>query len=283
VALDPSAVELIDRTFLNLLTLATHAPEGTAGDAALDLPADAEAVLLVEFERDNARAARGVVGDAVRAVRTVAADVATALTPAEERQLWTLRHATSPILASLPPDRRSLQIVEDGCVPLPRLGEYIQAIRQSAQANGITVVVFGHAGDGNVHVNAIPELARSDWQGRVRSLYEEVNDAAIRLGGTVSGEHGDGRLRAPLLEKLYGPEIVGLFHKVKAAFDPDGIFNPGVKLASPGEAITRLKLGPDAALIPDDIASALREIERTGGYARSRLEIAEGQVPPSDA
>jgi FAD/FMN-containing dehydrogenase len=277
VALDPSAVELIDRTFLNLLTLASHTPEGTPGDAGLHIPPDAEAVLLVEFERDHARAARGVVGDAVRAVRTVAADVATALTPAEERQLWALRHATSPILASLPSDRRSLQVIEDGCVPLPRIGEYIEAIRQSAQANGITVVIFGHAGDGNVHVNAVPELARLDWQDRVRRLYAEVNDAAIHLGGTVSGEHGDGRLRAPLLEKLYGGEIVELFHKTKAAFDPDGIFNPGVKLALPGEPITGLKLGPDAAPIPDDIAAALREIERTGGYARSRLEIAEWQ------
>jgi hypothetical protein len=101
-----------------------------------------------------------------------------------------------------------------------------------------------------------------------------VNAAAIRLGGTVSGEHGDGRLRAPLLEALYGPELLDLFRRVKAAFDPDGIFNPGVKLASPGPPIADLKLGPDAAPIPDDIALALRDIERTGGYARSRLEIA---------
>jgi hypothetical protein len=172
-----------------------------------------------------------------------------------------------------------MQVIEDGCVPLPRLGEYIHAIRRAAAAHGITVVIFGHAGDGNVHVNAIPELGRADWPQRIRSLYTDVNAAAIRLGGTVSGEHGDGRLRAPLLEALYGPELVDLFLRVKAAFDPDGIFNPGVKLAAAGPPIADLKLGPGAAPIPDDIALALRDIERTGGYARSRLEIASASVP----
>jgi FAD/FMN-containing dehydrogenase len=272
VALEPSAVELLDRTFLDLVAAD---PRG----ADLHLPDGAEAVLLLEFERDDAATARSVVEDAVRAVRDMAIAVVPALSAIEERQLWSLRHAASPILAGLPPDRRSMQVIEDGCVPLPRLGEYIHAIRRAAAAHGITVVIFGHAGDGNVHVNAIPELGRADWPQRIRSLYTDVNAAAIRLGGTVSGEHGDGRLRAPLLEALYGPELVDLFLRVKAAFDPDGIFNPGVKLAAAGPPIADLKLGPGAAPIPDDIALALRDIERTGGYARSRLEIAGAGVP----
>lgn len=267
VALDPSAVELLDRTFLELVAAD---PRG----ADLQLPDGAEAVLLLEFERDDAGEAREIVQDAARAVRDMAVGIVPALSHIEERRLWSLRHAASPILAGLPPERRSMQIIEDGCVALPRLGEYIRAIRRAAVVNGITVVIFGHAGDGNVHVNAIPELDRADWPERIRSLYTDVNEAAIRLGGTVSGEHGDGRLRAPLLEALYGPDLVELFRRVKTAFDPDGIFNPGVKLATAGAPIADLKLGPDAAPIPDDIALALREIERTGGYARSRLEIA---------
>jgi FAD/FMN-containing dehydrogenase len=268
VALEPSAVELLDRTFLDLIALAGR------GSDRPDLPPDTEAVLLVEFERQNPDQARGVVGDAVRAVKDLATDIATALSPEEEQRLWALRHAASPILANLPPDRRSLQVVEDGCVPLARLGEYVRTIREAARREGITAVIFGHAGDGNIHVNALPELARPDWPARVRRLYDDVNRSAIRLGGTVSGEHGDGRLRAPLLEALYGPEIVALFRRLKTAFDPDGIFNPGVKLDAGGPAISSLKLGPDAAEIPADIAERLREIERTGGYARSRMDIA---------
>ncbi len=292
VALEPSAVELLDKTFLDLVGSATRPPLGAEAEPAANesnraasdrrgqlagIPAGTEALLLVEFERDNTAAARGVAGDAVRATKALATDIATALTAAEEKELWGLRHAASPILASLPPDRRSLQIIEDGCVPLPRLGAYVRAIREAAARQEITVVIFGHAGDGNVHVNALPELARPDWPERVSGLYEEVNAAAIRLGGTISGEHGDGRLRAPLLEALYGSEILDLFHGVKTAFDPQGILNPGVKLGPGDPALAGLKIGPDAAVIPEDIALALRDIERTGGYARSRMEIAGTQ------
>jgi FAD/FMN-containing dehydrogenase len=268
VALEPTAVELLDRTFLELIELA-----GRGADRP-DLPEGTDAVLLVEFERESAEQARGVVGDAVRAMKGLATDILTALTPEEEHRLWALRHAASPILASLPADRRSLQVIEDGCVPLPQLGEYVRIIREAARRAEITVVIFGHAGDGNIHVNAVPDVTTPDWGARVERLYLEVNAAVIRLGGTVSGEHGDGRLRAPLLEAQYGSEIVGLFRKVKTAFDPDGIFNPGVKLDAGAPAISSLKLGLGAAEIPEDIAHSLREIERTGGYARSRSEIA---------
>ncbi len=268
VALDPSAVELLDRTFLELVDESGASAVRRLGGSV------AEATLLVEFERETETAARGAVGDAVRAVGDLATEVETALTPEEEHRLWALRHAASPILASLPPGRRSLQVIEDGCVPLPRLGEYVRAIRDAAARQEITVVIFGHAGDGNVHVNALPEVERADWLTRVGELYREVSDAAIRLGGTVSGEHGDGRLRAPLLVAQYGPEVMALMGRVKTAFDQDGILNPGVKLEAGLAPLAALKLGPDAAPIPDDIGRALREIERTGGYARSRMEIA---------
>lgn len=269
VELDPSAVELLDRTFLDLLRFANR---------RLDLPdvtAGAQAILLVEFEAESAAAARSRVGDAARSLEGLALDVVTALTPDEERRLWTLRHAASPILASLPADRRSLQVIEDGCVPLPNLGAYIRKIRDAAAARGLTVVIFGHAGDGNVHVNLLPELARPDWPELVASLYEEVHEAALRLGGSLSGEHGDGRLRTPWLPRQYGPEIVALFRQVKAAFDPAGILNPGVKLPAGTSPFTALKVGPRATPLPDDIARALRRIEQSGGYARSRLDLAD--------
>ena len=85
---------------------------------------------------------------------------------------------------------------------------------------------------------------------------------------------GDGRLRADALESVFGPELMALFRDIKAAFDPAGILNPGIKLPGGGAPIARLKAGAAAAAIPDDIALALRDIERTGGYARARLELA---------
>jgi hypothetical protein len=135
-------------------------------------------------------------------------------------------------------------------------------------------VIFGHAGDGHVHVNLLPRVGRAGWQQSVAGVLEEVSDAVIRLGGTPSGEHGDGRLRAGLLQRIYGGEIVGLFRRLKQAFDPLGILAPGVILPSGEPAISRLKVGSEAVPIPDDIALALRNIERTGGYGQCRLELA---------
>jgi hypothetical protein len=148
------------------------------------------------------------------------------------------------------------------------------------------VVIFGHAGDGHVHVNLLPEVGRPGWEASVASLLDVVTDALVRLGGTPSGEHGDGRLRAGLLRRVYGDEVVALFERVKHAFDPLGILNPGVILpcaAGPGAAaepaIGRLKVGAGAVALPEDIARALRHIEQHGGYAQSRLELADGLAP----
>ena len=105
-------------------------------------------------------------------------------------------------------------------------------------------------------------------------LLEEVTDAVVRLGGTPSGEHGDGRLRAGLLAKVYGDGIVSVFRKVKQSFDPLGILNPGIILPSGDPPISHLKVGAHAATLPDDIARELRRIEQGAGYARNRLELA---------
>src|SRR5690606_16161468 len=101
---------------------------------------------------------------------------------------------------------------------------------------------------------------------------EEVTALVIRLGGTTSGEHGDGRLRAPAVEQLFGPHVCSLFRAVKDAFDPRGILNPGIKLGT-APAVARLKVGNGAVELPDGIASGLREIERRAGYATPRLSL----------
>jgi FAD/FMN-containing dehydrogenase len=261
---EPSAVELLDRTFLELVSH-TDVGEGLAR---------AEAVLLVEIERDDVRSLRDAVSRTADSVREWAAGVDTALSEESAGRLWALRHAASPILAGLPDDRRSLQVIEDACVPIDRMGDYIRTVRRVTSAREIAAVIFGHAGDGHVHVNLLPRVGRAGWEQSVAGVLEEVSDAVLRLGGTPSGEHGDGRLRAGLLQRVYGDEIVGLFRRLKRAFDPLGILAPGVILPSGEPAITRLKVGRQAAEIPEDIATALREIERMGGYGRCRLELA---------
>jgi len=263
---EPSALELLDRSFLELL--------GTDTRSGAGLGTDTEAIVLVELERNDPEELHRVLRRASDSVASWATTIETAYSPPEAEQLWAIRHAASPILAGLPENRRSLQVIEDGCVPVERMGEYIAAVRRSAAEHDLPVVMFGHAGDGHLHVNLLPELAREGWEKAVASLLQEVTAAVIRLGGTPTGEHGDGRLRAGILLDVYGPEILELFRGIKEAFDPLGIFNPGIILPSGEPPIGRLKVGSSAAPIPADLQRALREIELTGGYGRCRLELA---------
>src|SRR3989449_11762305 len=131
--------------------------------------------------------------------------------------LWAVRRLASPALARLPENRRSLQVVEDGCVPLERLADYIAGIRAAAERRGIPVAVFGHAGDGHVHVNALPDLTVAGWRDALAALYDDAAELLLRVGGTPSGEHGGGRLRAGLLERFYGPEVTRQFLELKHA------------------------------------------------------------------
>lgn len=261
--LDPAAVELLDKTLLEFVAAAGG-----------EVHPGAECLLLVEFERQTAAAARGVVGDAVRGLKHLTVQADTALDRAGLEQVWGIRRLASPALARLPETRRSLQVVEDGCVPTARLSGYLAGLRAAAARHEMPVAIFGHAGDGHVHVNALPDVTRPGWREALQALYDEVQDLLVGLGGTPSGEHGDGRLRAGALERFFGPELMGRFRDLKAAYDPQSIFNPGVILpAAEWAPLADLKVGDDAAPIPDDIAFRLRDLERSGGWATPKVDL----------
>jgi FAD/FMN-containing dehydrogenase len=264
--LRPAALELLDRTFLELVA--------REGGRIPDLAAGSDAILLLGFERATQKSARGAAGDAVRAVSAWTSEVETAVTPEESEELWRVRHAASPILARLPDTHRSMQVIEDAAVPVARLADYIRLVRRVTGGHDLGAVIFGHAGDGNIHVNLLVDTTRPGWEDGVAAVLREVSAGTAAIGGTLSGEHGDGRLRAAGLESVFGPELFALFRNIKAAFDPEGILNPGVKIPGGDLPVSRLKVGRGAASIPPDIALALRDIERTGGYARARLELA---------
>jgi FAD/FMN-containing dehydrogenase len=261
LSLNPSALELLDASFLRLIPNA---------------PAHA-VLLLLEFERETSAAARGVVGDAVRGLKHEVAHVETALDRAGLEHLWEVRRLASPALARLPASQRSLQVVEDGCVPLEQLAAYIEGLRAASEAHGIPIAIFGHAGDGHVHVNALPDVTRKGWEEALTLLFDDVIQRLIRLGGVPAGEHGVGRLRAGTLERFYGAEVMALFRDVKRAYDPLSILNPGVII--PGAdweraPLTALKVGEGAAPIPDDIAARLREMERNAAWATPKTALA---------
>lgn len=259
VALEPAAVEYLDATFLRFI--------GAAQDVA--------GLLMIEFEGDDADALAERVREAASLLAPHAVEVREATDRRTLEALWSVRHRASPILAGLGESRRSVQVIEDACVPHDAIDRYVEAVRAAGQRQRMELVIFGHVGDGNLHVNLQPDLASPGWERRLALIFAEVTDAVVKLGGTLSGEHGDGRLRARALQEVYGREITELFRLVKDAFDPVGILNPGVKLPSEEDLpFGALKLGATAAQLPEDIETALRVIERDARYAVSRLEVA---------
>lgn len=256
--LEPSAVELMDRTYLEFVQASAHR----------SLPDGTEAVLLAEFEDDGA--------GAVTALGDLASALERADDPTTVAKLWELRHLASPILARLPDHTRSLQLVEDGCVPVQRLGAYMALLREAGRRHGFRIVIFGHAGDGHLHANVIADVGAPDLVQRLAACLDEVTAAQIALGGTPSGEHGDGRLRAPYLGQTFGEAYADLCRKVKQAWDPAGILNPGVIVPAEGQRPLDLplKVGLAAPRIPATVERQLRAIERDAGWSTYLMDLA---------
>lgn len=262
------AIELLDRS---LVTELSAAP----GSALARLPGGAEALLLVAFEGEAATVAEQVA-HAEMSYRRMGHATAAATAPEQVAELWRARHRASSRLAAMP-GRRSLQVVEDGCVPIGQLPSYIRGVRAATGRHGIPAAIFGHAGDGHLHVNLLPDVALPGWEEAVARIAEEVHQLAMALGGSISGEHGAGRLRAPWLERQYGAGIMALFARVKFAFDPHAILNPGIILPGGEPILSQLKLGAAAVPIADDIALAFRTMEREGRWDTDRLALADAR------
>ncbi|MGH7615881.1 MAG: FAD-binding oxidoreductase [Gemmatimonadaceae bacterium] len=261
-----SACELLDRTFLDV---------AAQGGAPRRVPADSECALLAEVEADGTPEA----SDAALRIETLfreagATTARIALDHHAETELWELRHAASPILARLDPSLRSMQFVEDCAVPPERLADYVRGVRRILERHETRGVIFGHAGDAHVHVNPLVDVSRPGWRERVGAMLDEVVSLVASLGGTLSGEHGDGRLRAPLLPRVWPASALDAFRAVKTAFDPAGILNPGAKLAEPGQrAIGEVKYDLASLPLPHRAREALDRVERDRAYASFRLDL----------
>jgi len=267
-----SACELLDKTFLSYA-----AANESADQKFKDRIEGAAAILLAEVESystDSAAAAAEQLAKAFRQAGATEVDVA--LTPEAEAELWKLRHSASPILAALE-HSTSMQFIEDGAVPLAKLPEYVKGVKQALADREIAGVIFGHAGDAHVHVNPLIDVNQSDWRERVLKLLDEVVALTARLGGTLTGEHGDGRVRTPLLHKVWHKDAIKAFALIKKAFDPKNIFNPGVKVPLKDQKpITDIKYDPSLPPLPEKARAALDDVVKDRAYDRFRLSLIGG-------
>jgi FAD/FMN-containing dehydrogenase len=256
------ACELLEKTFLDVASLPS-------------IPPRTEAVLLAEVEGGNeaetGKAANGLAGAFKESGATM---TQVALGAKEQHEIWELRHAASPMLSRLDSSLKSMQFIEDGAVPAGRLAEYVRGVRAALDKQGIRGVIFGHAGDAHVHVNPLIDVSKDGWRARAEGLLDDVVDLTARLGGTLAGEHGDGRLRTPLLDRVWSPEARELFAMVKKAFDPSGILNPGVKVPLSGQKpLGDINYDQSLAPLPDEARRALDKIADERAYSTFRLSM----------
>lgn len=221
---DASAVEIVTRSALELVR--RHSP-------ALGEDGASQAMLIVEYaggpecgERARRDARR------LRAAGTLTRDPEIAEDEQMIDEIWRARKAILPVIRRFAEEGKAASsIVNDVGVPPERLPELITAAESIFERHRLVAPIYGHAGSGNLHMR--PLFAVGD-QATMRAVADEVYTLVTRLGGTITAEHGMGRLRAPFLEREWGSRIAGYMRELKSAFDPHRVLNPGVMFAPPG-------------------------------------------------
>ncbi len=189
----------------------------------LGLPVDAGAMLLIEVD-GSLSAVETAISDLTDICKNCGAyQVHVAGSAQEAKDLWRARRAISPALFRLGPDK----INEDIVVPRNRIPDMVEWIDDLRKRTGLTIVTFGHAGDGNIHFNIMLDRRDREILEKAESAVEELFRQTIALGGTISGEHGVGITKAPYIGMEIGSAELALMKRIKAVFDPNGILNPG--------------------------------------------------------
>ena len=235
---DPSAVELLDDVAIGRAR-ATPAYRGSTGF----VKGDPKALLLVEWSGTEEEL-KERFSNLEDLASEVGARVVTPLwTKEEQAQTVKLRKSTLPLLLGTAEKAKPVAFVEDAAVPPENLEEFVTRFEEIVSENGTWACFYGHASVGTLHVRPALDTADPEGVARMRRIASDVADLVIELGGSISGEHGDGLSRSEFLDRLYGPDILRAFSEVKKTFDPDNILNPGVIL-TPNPMDTSLRIGP---------------------------------------
>lgn len=222
----PSAIELVnDGTLQEIYELNPNQIK------EIIKPPFPSVILLVEFD-DNERTAKKLAKRASKIFEKYATGMEVADDPEQQQQFWKLRQAASTLISHNQGQQRAVPIIDDAAVPPERLREYMEGIYSILKSNGLPRSVWGSAGSGNLHVQPRLNVGQVGDRQKAFRMLEEYHKLVLRLGGTISSSAGDGRLKTPYLENMYGSELYELFQKVKKIFDPYGTLNPGVKFGT---------------------------------------------------
>ncbi len=210
----PAALELMDETAVACIEQAMR----------LGLPLDVEAILLIETDgSDEATVLREIEAVAKICQKTGARGVRVAKDESERAQLWRARKSVSPALARKAPDK----LGEDITVPRSAIPETVRRLKAISAKHGLPVVIYGHAGDGNLHPAILFDKRDPEQWAKVETMAAEEFALALELGGTLSGEHGVGALKRQYMQQALGPVSIEIQKRIKSALDPLNILNPG--------------------------------------------------------
>jgi FAD/FMN-containing dehydrogenase/Fe-S oxidoreductase len=278
----PSAVELVDRFLLDM----------TKGRIEFEplrdfIQGDPGAVLIVEFMGDDPDALPGRIDrlEADLRERGLGNHSHRAIAPAAQARIWQLRQAALGLTMSATGDPKAISFVEDTAVSPEHLRDYIENFQTILARHDTQAGFYAHASVGLLHIRPVVDMKTAEGVAAFQSIAEEVAELVLEYGGALSGEHGDGLVRAPFQEKMFGPVLYEAFCQVKAAFDPTGLFNPGKIVHAP--ALTaNLRFGPDYET-PDypttfdfsDFGGILRAAEQCSGVGACRQTLTGTMCP----
>lgn len=285
---EPAAIESIDAP---LLDKARAHPK--FAERANVVPDEAAGVLLVEVfgasveeVQDDLDAIAGSFGpdegDTIDVKVTTDVD--------ERDRYWALRKSALPLMLSDTSDEKHIGFVEDTAIPAPELPSFIDAFQSVLEDNDTFASFYGHAGPGVLHVRPLIDVTSSAGRDRMRNIAETVFELTMDHGGTISGEHGDGRVRTEFSRRQYPEEVIDLFHELKEAADPQGILNPGpitgdVKLDAnhriePDDTVN-LPFEPSLAWENENGLRGMVELCHGCGGCRSTQDLAGGIMCPT--
>ena len=280
----PSAVEVMDRFILD------HARESAALDALRRsiLVTEPGALLCVEMYGDAA-------DDLTPRLDALERDLAASgfqcrwrrfVAPAEQARVWSLRESALGLSMAMKGDAKSLSFVEDTAVAPDRLRDYIERFLGVVRMHGTSAGVYAHASVGCLHVRPVVNMKTADGVARFEAIARDIADLVLEFGGALSGEHGDGMVRGPFTEKMFGPTLYAAFRDVKRAFDPDGVFNPGKIIDTP-PLTANLRYGagyqtpePPAHFDYEEYGGFARAVEMCSGLGVCRKKL-DGTMCPS--
>ena len=237
----PSAVEVMDRFIL----------DNTKQSALLDalrrtfIEGDPEALLCVELYADRAEDLPPRLEALERDLASHAFGYRThrALEDAEQQRIWQLREAALGLSMATREESKSISFVEDTAVAPDRLRDYIDRFLSIIRRHETTAGVYAHASVGCLHVRPVVNLKTEEGVQKFEAIANDISDLVLEFGGALSGEHGDGLVRSPFIEKMFGPILYEAFRSIKYTFDPDGILNPG-KIVDAAPLTANLRYGP---------------------------------------